>query len=91
MNQEGRRVLLTRIQDEVEGRLGLEKGRLQLFLTDNGHDVTGKIGAVEYPIHVENDLWEAIYAAAPSSEDEARSRRVIEKRLVDKLRAQLFG
>jgi hypothetical protein len=89
MTEVARRVVLRSLRQVVEKRLSLPRGALKLVLADNGHDVTGKVGADEYLAPVGEELWYDLSAATDNSTDEARRKHSIEDWVVVKLQEQL--
>ena len=89
MTEVARRVVLRSLRQVVEKRLSLPRGALKLVLADNGHDVTGKVGANEYRVPVGEELWDDLSAATDNSTDEARRKHSIEDWVVVKLQEQL--
>ena len=89
MTEVARRAVLRSLRQVVEKRLSLPRGALKLGLADNGHDVTGKVGADEYQVPVGEELWDDLSAATDHSTDEVRRKHSIEDWVVVKLQEQL--
>jgi hypothetical protein len=89
MTELARRVILRSLRQVVEKRLSLPRGGLKLVLAENGHDVTGKVGAKEYLVPVGEKPWDDLSAAPDDSTDEVRRKHSIEDWVVVKLQEQL--